>query len=86
MSKQKVKLTFLGYERAGDGLIQKVRAVLEDEDQSRTPRLELTAFRDGLSTGIELPGTVAISRDRLHDLFNGEALDGRAIFALKVVD
>jgi hypothetical protein len=84
--KSKCVLEFLGYQTAPDGELKRVRKPREDEDQTQTPRLELTGFEDGMHTGKQINGDIKLCKDEMHDLLNGEALNGRAVFALKLVD
>ncbi len=81
----KCTLVFLGYEKA-DGELRRVKKPGENEDQTQTLRLELSAFENGMYTGKIITGELKLCKDEMHDLLNGEALEGRALFALKIVD
>lgn len=84
--KTNVRLTFLGYKRNGDGEIVRVGKPHEDEDQSVAPALTLTGFENGLCSGEKVSGQISVCKDKLHDLLNGEAMDGMAIFGVEIVD
>lgn len=83
--KSKCVMEFLGFEKA-DGEIKRVGKLLEDEDQTLSPKLELSGYENGMFTGKKITGDLKLCKDEMHDLLNGEALDGRAIFSLKIVD
>ncbi len=81
-----VRLNFLGYKRTNDGEIARVRKPTEDEDQTKIPPLTLSGYKNGMWTGKELTGKLNLMKDEFHDLLNGEAIEGWAIFALKITD
>lgn len=83
--KSKCRLVFLGYTTA-DGEVVKVGKPPEDVDQTQIPRLELTGYEDGMHTGKEIAGDIKLCKDEMHDLLNGELLNGRAVFTLTIVD
>ena len=83
--KSKCVLEFLGFEKS-DGELRRVRKPTEDEDQAHTPRLELSGYANGMFSGKLITGELKLCKDEMHDLLNGEVLDGQAIFALKIVD
>jgi hypothetical protein len=84
--KTKCRLVFIGYQTAADGELVKVKKPPEDVDETQIPRLELTGYENGMHTGKEIKGDISLCKDEMHDLLNGEALSGRAIFALRLVD
>ncbi len=84
--KSKCSLEFLGYQKTADGKLTKVSKPAEDEDQSQIPQLELTGYENGMFTGKRITGDIQVCKDEMHDLLNGEALSGRAVFALRIID
>ncbi len=86
MIKTNVKMQFLGYKNNSDGELVRVDKSTEDMDQSRLPRLTLSGFENGMWTGKDVTGQINLLKDEFHDLLNGEALEGWAIFALKITD
>jgi hypothetical protein len=84
--KAKAVLIFMGYIESSEGQLVKVGKPHDDVDSSQLPRLSLTGFENGLSTGVEVSGDIVLGKEQLHDLLNGEGLGGRAVFAVKIVD
>jgi len=87
MIKVNTRMQFMGYKPNDGGDMVIVKPLPEDEEEAkRIPVFTLSGFVNGMHTGKSVDGKMDLLKDEFHDLLNGEAMDGWAIFAVKIVD
>ncbi len=91
MIKVNTKMQFMGYKPNDGGDLVVVDKQPEKDDTKKAtepslPGMTLSGFENGMFTGKSVAGKMDLLKDEFHDLLNGEAMDGWAIFAVKIVD
>ena len=84
--KVNARMQFMGYKPNDGGELLEVKMREDDKDEDTLPGLTLSGFENGIWTGKKIDGKLELSKEEFHDLLNGEAMDGWAIFAVKIVD